>query len=278
MLLLFPFVHSFSDFTSEPLDVLLRDLAFESLIRHRPRTGALYKANLPANLAGMEVSVIQLRSKTLWGRGANFSNIQIPMKTLPVPYVRRIFIVYQDFGNWSSYYYKVPGFSLVSSVVAFMAFDASNVTSNSVTKLSLNTLGKPIEIRFPNLTFPETVFRRKRCVRFAANRVVFLGETSTRNVCYSGNQGYFAIIDPMKRKERVRDWWVKGFVLGFVGLAAVCVIGMVLFKVVTAKRIHEMEREADESVGLETVWIGNSKMPSAAVTRTHPILENASLT
>ncbi|PSS11345.1 Phosphatidylinositol 3-kinase [Actinidia chinensis var. chinensis] len=145
MFLLFPFVHNSNDFTSESLDVVLRDLAFEALIHHQPHTGAVYKSNLRANLAGMEVSVIRLRSNTLWRRGANFSNIHIPMKTLPVPYVRRIFIA-------------------------------------SVTKLSLNTLGKLIEIRFPNLAFPETVFRRKRCAGFGGNRTVFLGETSTWNV------------------------------------------------------------------------------------------------
>ncbi|KAG5526311.1 hypothetical protein RHGRI_032556 [Rhododendron griersonianum] len=100
---------------------------------------------------------------------------------------------------------------------------------------------------------------------------------SKRNSCYSRNQGFLSIVVPSERKQRVWDWWVKGFVLGFVGLVVVWFVGMVLVKVVTAKKIHEMEREAEKSVDLETIWIGTSKMPTAAVTRTHPAFENASI-
>ncbi|KAF5947205.1 hypothetical protein HYC85_013162 [Camellia sinensis] len=270
----FPLVHSFNNFTSdESLDVLLQDLAFKALLQHRPHTGALYKASLPANLAGMEISVVRLRSKTLWNRGANFSYIHIPLRsTLPMPHVKRILIVYTDLGNWSSYYYKIPGYSLVSSVVGFMAYDASNVSSNGVTKISLDTTGKPMEIRFRDLTFPQDRIRR-RCAMFSADGMVYLSDLSTENVCSSRNQGYFSIVAPLKRKKTVR----KGFVLGFVGVVLVCVVGIVVVKFVAAKKIHKMEREAGEGEELETIWIGTSKMFSAAVTRTHPDLEDASL-
>ncbi|GMQ05617.1 hypothetical protein CsSME_00050576 [Camellia sinensis var. sinensis] len=250
----FPLVHSVNNFTSdESLDVLLQDLAFKALLQHRPHTGALYKASLPANLAGMEISVVRLRSKTLWNRGANFSYIHIPLRsTLPMPHVKRILIVYTDLGNWSSYYYKIPGYSLVSSVVGFMAYDVSNVSSNGVTKI--NRI-------------------RRRCAMFSADGMVYLSDLSTENVCSSRNQGYFSIVAPLKRKKTVR----KGFVLGFVGVVLVCVVGIVVVKFVAAKKIHKMEREAGEGEELETIWIGTSKMFSAAVTRTHPDLEDASL-
>lgn len=277
-LVLFPVVNSFNNHvTNESLDALLQDLALRALPHRRPHTDGLYKANLPENLEGIEMVVVRIRSKTLWSRGANFSYIHIPRRTLPVPYVRRISLVYLDFGNWSSYFEKVKGYSLVSSVVGFMAFDASNISSNTVTKLDLNPRVKPIEIQFPSLNLPEESNGKERCARFGANRTVHLSEMSTRNSCYSRNQGFLSIVVPSERKQRVWDWWVKGFVLGFVGLVVVWFVGMVLVKVVTAKKIHEMEREAEKSVDLETIWIGTSKMPTAAVTRTHPAFENASI-
>lgn len=273
---LFPVVHSFNNLAAnESLDVLLQDLALRALPRHQPRTGALYKADLPENLKGMKVLVVRIRSKTLWRRGANFSCIHIPHRTLAVPHVRRISIVYVDFRNWSSYFHnKVAGYSLLSSVVGFMAFDASNVSSNTVTKLDLNTVGEQIEIQFPS---SEERNKRERCAAFGTNGTVHVSEMSTRNSCYSRNPGFFSIVVPSERKQRVWDLWLKGFVLGFAGLVVVWFVVMVLAKVVTAKKIHGMEREAEESVGLETIWIGTSKMPSAAVTRTHPVLDNESI-
>lgn len=275
---LFPVVKSFDNHvTNESLDAFLQDLTLKALLHRRPHTNALYKADLPENLEGIKMAVVRIRSKTLWSRGANFSNIHIPRGTLPVPYVRRISLVYLDFGNWSSHFYKVKGYSLVSPVVGFMAFDASNISSNTVTKLDLNIMLKPIEIQFPSLTLPEESNGRERCARFGANRTIQITEMSTRNSCYCRNQGFLSIVVPSERKKRVWDLWLEGFVLGFVGLVVVWFVGMVLIKVLMAKKIHEMEREAEESVGLEIIWIGTSKMPSAAVTRTHPAIENASI-
>ncbi|CAL5433248.1 unnamed protein product [Camellia sinensis] len=271
----FPVAHAFDNLTNESLDHLLHDLASQTLIQHRPRTGALYRANLPANLSGIQVSVVRLRSKTLWGKGANFSHFQIPLHTIPVPYVKRIVIIYQDFGNWSSHYFNLPGYSLVSSVIGFVAFDASNVSSNSIAKINLDTMGKLIKIQFPNLTFPE-----ERCAIFSPNGTGIVSDVSARgNFCYSGNQGYFSMVTPlMGKKEGMWGLWVGGFVLGVVGFAVVAgFVGVVLVRFMKVKKVQEMERQADEGVGLETVSIGESKMPSAGVMRTHPVLENASL-
>ncbi|XAR70220.1 hypothetical protein NMG60_11027005 [Bertholletia excelsa] len=275
----FPLVHSFNNSTSsESLDVLLQNLAFDSLLRHRPHTGALYKARVPKNLAGMEISVIRLRSGTLWRKGANFSHIHIPPKTIPVPNVRRIFIVYQDFGNWSSQYYNLRDYSLISNVIGFSAYDASNLSSNRMTKLGLNVIEGRIEIQFPNLMVPEGAEEKKTCIMFSPNGTVQLSHVGPKNNCYGRSEGYFSIVSPVRRRER-RVWglWAVGFALGFVGLVAVGFVGAVATKFVRRKRVNEMEREADDGEGLETVWIGSSKMPSATFIRTHPVLENASL-
>ncbi|KAL8103132.1 uncharacterized protein LOC141679445 [Apium graveolens] len=259
--------------SSESLDVVLHKHAFGALVHHRPLTGALYMAPLPSNLAGMQVAVLQLRSKTLWRKGANFSNFQIPPRTLSVPYVRRVLLVYQDLGNQSSRYYNITGYSLVSSVVGFMVYDASNFTINNTTKLDLSTSGTRISVQFPNLTFgsnnPKT-----SCAIFGADGIVSISGRSFDNFCYTSKAGHFSIVAPLQRNEKTRKIWVIGTVIGFFTLVSGSFLGVVCVKMFKLKKTHEMEKAASEGVNLDTIWIHNSKMPCAIVTRTHPNLEN----
>lgn len=260
---------------SESLDVILHKHAFRALVHRRPLTGALYEAPLPADLAGIQVTVVRLRSRTLWRNGANFSNFRIPSRTLPTPYVRRLFLVYQDLGNLSSHYYNISGYSLVSSVVGLTVYDASNFSTNNITKLDLSTTGTRISIQFPNLTFEGGNAPRTSCAIFGADGRVSLTETSLGNVCYSRSPGHFSIVAPLKTKDKERELWAIGFVLGFIFLVCAGFVGMIYVKLFKVKKMHEMEKEAHEGVVLDTVWIHNSRMPSATVTRTHPTLENA---
>ncbi|KAL5747601.1 hypothetical protein ACOSQ2_024898 [Xanthoceras sorbifolium] len=267
---------SLENYTTDSLDVVLQDLALKSLDRHRPHTGALYKAMLPANLSGMKVSIVRLRSRRLWNIGANFSNFHIPSRTITVPHVRRLAIVYQDFGNWSSLYYSVPGYLMIAPVTGFMVFDASNVRARRITKLSLNTTGKPIVIRFSNLTFSEGMISRARCATFSSNGTLHLSKMSMLSVCYSQDQGHFTIVVPLKRRPSLWYLWVLGFVLGFGVLVLVGYLGVVSLKLLKTKKIQVMEKQADEDLVLDTIWVGGSKMPSATVTRTQPVLEDGS--
>ncbi|KAE8055444.1 hypothetical protein FH972_012284 [Carpinus fangiana] len=267
------FVSSTSDnFSSESLDASLQAFAFKTLVRHRPHTGALYKAILPDNLSSIDVSIVRLRSRRLWNRGANFSFFHIPSRTMPVPHVRRLAIVYQNLGNLSSQFYRLKGYSLITPVVGFLVFDASNVRSKSIRKLSLNTMGKPISIHFPSFALSDT-----RCVAFNGNGTVYLSEMGVpaAGVCYCRDEGHFSVVVPVKRKL-VGLWylWVSGFVLGISGLAVAGYAGMVGVRILKTKKIQVMERQADEDLILESRWVGCSKMPSAAVTRTQPVLEN----
>ncbi|KAM7525834.1 hypothetical protein LguiA_015736 [Lonicera macranthoides] len=219
----------------------------------------------------MQVSVVRLRSRTLWTKGANFSNFRIPSRTLPIPYVKRLFLVYQDLGNWSSQYYNAKGCSLVSSVVGFMAYDASNLVKN-ITRLELNTMGQPVSVQFPGLR----TRARTKCAAFGANGEVYFSGVSEGCVCYGGNEGHFSIVVKPERRKRVTDLLVGGFVVGFVLVLAAGFVGGVVVRVLKGKRIDQMERYAEEGVVLGTMWIGNSKMHCATVTRTHPVLEDAS--
>ncbi|KAL1326471.1 hypothetical protein HN51_036571 [Arachis hypogaea] len=272
----FSLVHSFDNTASDSLNSLVQDFALRSFIKHRHRhqTGAVYDALLPRNLSGMNASVVRLRSRRLWSKGANFGYFRIPPKTASIPHVKRLAIVYQDFGNWSSRYYNLSGYSLASSVVGFMVFDASNVTDTNVRNLTLNTMGKPISVIFPNVTFMGGVISRARCVAFLSNGTFHLTEMGSHGVCYSREQGHFSIVLPLEKKKRPWYLWLIGFVVGFFGLIAVVYVGVLCLRLVKAKRIQDMERQANEDLVLESRWVGNSKMPSAAVTRTQPVLES----
>ncbi|XP_048141219.1 uncharacterized protein LOC115740847 [Rhodamnia argentea] len=242
---------------TDSLDASVESSAFQTLVLRRPHTGALYKALLPANLSGMEVSVIRLRSRTLWREGTNFSGFTIPPRTLPVPRVKRLAIVYQNLGNWSSQYYSVPG----------------------IIKLGLNTSGDPISIRFHALADPRGKTSTGKCAAFYANGTVHFSTMGSAYTCYARDQGRFSIILPSEtRKRKPGNCWVIGLVLGFVGMALMCYVGFVLRRMSRLKKVQVMERRADEGELFKTIWVGGSKMPSATVTRTPPVLENGGLT
>jgi hypothetical protein len=68
--------------------------------------------------------------------------------------------------------------------------------------------------------------------------------------------------------------WVIGCVLGFFGLITLGYVGFSSLRLVKTKKIQAMEKQAIEDMVLESRWVGDSKMPSGAVTRTQPVLEN----
>ncbi|XP_022736803.1 uncharacterized protein LOC111289765 [Durio zibethinus] len=268
-------VHGLDNFSNDSLDTFLQDFAFRALVRHRPQTGALYKASLPANLSGVEVSIARIRSRTLWKKGANLSSFHFPSRTVPVPHVRRLAIVYQNLGNWSSHYYNVSGYSMISSVVGFMVFDASNYKAKSLRIVSLDTMGKPILIHFSNLKYPDGMnSAAARCAAFNTNGTVHFSDMVLPNVCYTSDQGHFSVVVRLERKQRPWYPWVIGAVLGFAGLVLTGYFGLVFVRLLKTKRIQAMERQADEGVIFDSIWVGSSKMPSATVTRTPPVLEN----
>ncbi|XVF53014.1 hypothetical protein PTKIN_Ptkin05aG0064800 [Pterospermum kingtungense] len=275
-LCLFSCVHSLDNVANNSLETFLRDFAFRVLVRHRPQTGALYKAILPANMSGMEVSIARLRSRTLWKNGANLSNFHIPPGTVPVPHVKRLAIVYQNLGNRSSQYYRVSGYSLITSVVGFVVFDASNTREKGLRVISFDTMGKPISIQFSNLRYPDgTNSAAARCAVFSTNGTIHLSDMMLPNVCYGSDEGHFSVVVRLMRRKQ-RPWypWVIGVVLGFAGLVLTSYLGLVFIRLVKTKRIQAMERQADEGEIFDSRWVGTSKMPSATVIRTQPVLEN----
>ncbi|KAI3453783.1 hypothetical protein Pfo_010446 [Paulownia fortunei] len=271
-------IHCLKNSFDESLDAILHDHAFRVMSHQRPHTDELYNASLPEYLAGMKVSVVGLRSRTLWRKGANFSDFIIPPKTLPVPYVKRLVVVYHDLGNWSSSYYSLSGYTFLSPVVGFLVYDASHLSSKNLSKLELNTNGKPILIEFHNSSLARGSNQRTtRCAAFGALGEVFLSEMSLPNMCYSRSQGHFSIVIPFKKKQKMSTVWIVGFLAGFLGLILVGLAGTVAVRSLMSKRTREMEKQADEGECLQTYWIDSSKMPRAEVRRTQPVLESTTL-
>ncbi|KAL5052903.1 hypothetical protein RYX36_033585 [Vicia faba] len=266
-------VHSLNNTASESINSQVQDFAFTSMARHRHQTGALYDTLLPRNLSGIDVSVVRLRSRRLWNEGANFSYFRIPPRTVAIPRVRRVAIAYQNLGNWSSHYYNLPGYSLISSVVGFMVFDASNVRDKSFKNLTLNTMGQPISIQFPNVISMSGINSKARCVTFKGNGTFQLTMMSSPGVCHSRDQGHFSVVLPTE-KRRLWYIWVIGCVLGFFGLIILGYVGFSSMRLLKTKKIQAMEKQAIEDMVLENRWVGDSKMPSATVTRTQPVLES----
>ncbi|KAJ4951923.1 hypothetical protein NE237_028755 [Protea cynaroides] len=285
-LLVSSFVQSLqNDSARSSLDAHLQHYSYKALAR--ARTGITYKASLPANFSGMEASIIWLKSGSFWARGTGFRAFRLPSKIIPLPYIKRLAIVYQNLGRRSSQYYSVPGYSLVTPVLGLRAYDASDLSSAAVAPLNLNVSGDPISIHFPLFRLPPGSSNLTvRCATFILHGTVSLAKMTLPNVCTTRNQGHFAIVVKQPKKNMIRKerslwklwkkwkWWVIGIICGFVGLVFVCMVAMLVVRYTREKKIREMERRADESESFRTVWIGHSRMPSAAVTRTHPVLEN----
>ncbi|VYS63691.1 unnamed protein product [Arabidopsis thaliana] len=259
----------------------LENFAIKTLTTQH-HTGALYRAILPENLSGIEVSVVRLTGKSLWNSGAKFSNVLIPERSVSVPPARRVAIVYQNLGNWSNHWYTVPGYRLIASVLGFKVLDVSD--QDNVKEISLK-MKNPVEVSFRDLPkeTDEKMLSRVRCVSFKAQtkdeEATHISRMVIPGVCYGSSHGDYSVIEPLENdKKNVESWstwwwlWIVGFVLGFGLLGFVCTMGI---RVSRAKKIQVMmERDANDGEVFESRWFGGSKMPSAAVTRTLPELES----
>ncbi|KAG1335148.1 hypothetical protein COCNU_03G012670 [Cocos nucifera] len=269
----------------ESLNSVIRDYAFEELVGRR--TGVPYEVSVPRNLSGIRSSVLRLRRGSLWTRGANLSSIHIPPGAMPVPSVRRLVIVYNDLGNRSSSYYNVPGYSLVAPVVGCLAYDASNVSSGITRELELALPGDGILVAFPQVNLPEGLMNSTiKCAAFGRSGSVHLDDMVSKNVCSAASTGYFAIVVPsvapasppsVEQKTESR-WkvWAMASACGVVGLVLVGLVGLGIFGSVRNKKMEDMESQAEEGEALGTTWVGRSKMPSATMMRTQPVIEDGS--
>ncbi|KAJ1429541.1 hypothetical protein SESBI_08313 [Sesbania bispinosa] len=248
----------------------------------RPRTGVFYNISLPANYTGMQVSVVRLRSDSLWLRGVNHSFLNLPPRVVPQPNRKRIAILYENLGNWSSHYYNVPNYTIMGPVFGFTVYSSSNTTLiDSYEKMNLVIEGNPITIQFPHVVSHEKN-NTPICVKFSAGGSVKFNNMTKPYVCKAQGPGHYALVVPSPKeahtksqtKKKFPTWWVVGFVIGFVGLVIFALVLLAIVKEAKRRRIRKLEKNSEGGEPFDTFWIGETKLPIASMIRTQPVLEN----
>lgn len=248
-------------YDTKALDTLFYYHANQTMAQHQ--TGSLTQVSLPSNFSGMNVFVIALRNRRLWSKGINSSFIEIPSKVMTLPYVKRLAVVYHNLGKWSSKYYKVPGYSLVSPVVGFNVYDSSNTTTLSDKKVTLNTTSEPISIYFSYVEAEDKNVTQFKCIKFGEGGLVEITNMTKRDFCVTRTSGSFSVAasSMAKKKGRIWKWWVTGFVAGVVVVVVLILAGIAIVRTWKRKKIKTMGKESETGMTLDTFWVDGDKMP-----------------
>ncbi|XP_047340330.1 uncharacterized protein LOC124943917 [Impatiens glandulifera] len=255
------------------MDDFLHFYGQKSLIRSK--TGTLYDISLPRNFSGIKASIVRFRTGNLWRNGANLSFLQIPSRVITtMPFVNRIDLVFHDFGNWSNSYFHVPNHTIITNVIGFRAYDSESI--NRTVQFEANGADSTISVKFPK---SQRNYATMRCIRFMPNGSFEFINLSRPYACETRKTGHFVIVTNSFDKGNEKrlllwKWWVIGFLVGLGCLLFIGVLLLVLFWALKKNKIVTMEKQSDMSVGLETTWIGRSRMPSASSIRTQPSLED----
>ncbi|KAL0708357.1 hypothetical protein Bca4012_074783 [Brassica carinata] len=277
--------------SSSSLDSLLQDYSFRAFVR--PRTGILYDAvTVPPNLTGIKLSAMRLRSGSLRRRGVlSLKEFSIPKGVIVKPYVTRLVFVYQNLANFSQLYYPLSGYDYVAPVVGLLAYDAKNLSAVNLRELEISASKDPIRIDFSDLEPIPQGGSVVECVSFDSSGKASFSD-SIRNTCETERQGHFSVVvksvasapspAPPPRKEKKkkssesnsRTWITVGSVLGGLVL-----LGLLMFLVLRCRkykkqeRMREMERAGETGEALRMTQVGETRAPTAATTRTQPVLE-----
>ncbi|XVF37371.1 hypothetical protein REPUB_Repub20aG0002200 [Reevesia pubescens] len=280
------------------LDALLQDYAYRTFVRPRARTGVAYDGSVPSNFTGIRIAAMRLRSSSLRRLGVDmYKEFEIPIGVIEQPYVERLVLVYQNLGNWSMLYYSLPNYTYLAPVLGLLAYDASNLSATNLPELDFRAFGDPIKIKFSDVqSAPDGSV--PMCVWFDLQGLAQLSNLTSSNECSTIQQGHFSIvtqsISPLtptppppppspsptptggeEKKSNRRVWIIVGSVVG--GLALLALLAFLLLwarKCKQRKKMQEMERAAEVGEALNMALVGNTKAPSATVTRTQPTLEN----
>ncbi|TKY69014.1 cell adhesion molecule-related/down-regulated by oncogenes [Spatholobus suberectus] len=302
LLLLAPHVRAQSTTaTSEAksLDAILQDYAFRALVK--PKTGNIYNATtqLPSNLTGVKVAALRLRSGSLRRRGVpRYNEFEIPKGVVERPYVKRLVLVYQNLGNWSTRYYPLPNYTYLAPVLGLLAYNGSNLSATNLPTLNVNASGDPIKVKFQDVKDPP-LGAVARCVWFDLQGSSNFSNVTGGNTCSTSTQGHFSIVvessllpppppPPVSpapsvpppvvlsaQKSSSKVGVVVGSVLGGLGLLVLlCLLVLWVLKYKQNKKIQQMERAADAGEALHMASVGDTKAPAATVTRTQPTLEH----
>nr|XP_043611530.1 uncharacterized protein LOC122583166 [Erigeron canadensis] len=275
------------------LDATLQDYAYRAFVH--PRTGIPYDGVPPANLNGIEISAMRLRSGSLYHRGVEtFREFRIPVGLREQPYVERLILVYQNLGNWSSTYYSLPGYAHLTPVLGLLAYNGSDLTAVDLPELDLWASEKAMTIKFEEVS-PVPAGLVAKCAWFDLHGQVNFTDVVNENVCLTTEQGHFTIVvesaaapeqeppatveghpeAPSKKDKDSWVWGIVGSVCGGVALLVLLALMIVLvWKYKKRKKMRELERAADAGEALRMTRVGSIlRAPYALPTRTMPQFE-----
>ncbi|KAE9594462.1 hypothetical protein Lal_00001129 [Lupinus albus] len=281
--------------SSTALDAILQNYAFKAFFM--PKTGVPYDAELPKNLKGVKVSAMRLRSGSLRTRGVqSYKEFQIPIGVVEQPYVERLVLVYHNLGNWSDFFYHLPGYKYLAPILGLLAYSGVNLSASDLPELDIRASYEPILIKFSNVKSAPYGSVAK-CVYFDLHGSVQFDILSPENVCSTFQQGHFSIVvesnapislQPAQSPEpsavvikendghkKSKVWIIVVSVIG--GCILLIILSLLVAKVRRTKknmRIQQLECAADSNETLHMASIGGTKAPLAVGTRTRPTLEN----
>lgn len=282
------------------LDALLQDYAYRAFVR--PRTGIPYDGAVPSNLTGINISAMRLRSGSLKTRGVKtYKEFEIPTGVSVNPYVERLVLVYQNLGNWSDTYYRLPGYTYLSPVLGLLAYDAFNLSAVNLPELVIKVTKSPILIHFTGTRTPP-LGSVPKCMWIDLNGSVNVSNVVSGNICSSMDQGHFSIVvesiapspapvspapspsgvtpnvfPPSAKKSsesNTKVWIIVASVLGGLTLVLLLVLLLWAKKFKQKKKMEQMEKAAEAGEALHMTTVGDTKAPAAMVTRTQPVLES----
>ncbi|KAK8949349.1 hypothetical protein KSP39_PZI005813 [Platanthera zijinensis] len=271
-LLFLYFFISFSHGDNQTLVSIIKDRAFKDM--DLQSIGVEYKVQLPANLTGVEASALRMKSSTFLIEGANLSFFHFPPGIVSIPNRTGLLLVSYNIGrNHSGSLYRgdTAGYSLDSPVVGFVVYDAWNSSSRD---LGLEQTGEHIKIEFPGLYKGSA---RLLCARFGEAGELSLEGEEMNGTCTAKGPGRFGVVvdDATEAPAALeRSNWRVWVAVGLGGLVLALGAGIWVGVLVRRRRrMRQMVKEAEEGEALDVVWVGWSKMPSAGLMRTQPIME-----
>jgi len=261
----------------------------------RPRTGIVFNATVPANLTGIAVSALRLRSGSLRRKGfAGYFEFGVPTGVVVQPYVERVVLVYHNLGNWSDYYYPLTGYTYLAPVLGLLVYDAANLSAVGLPELNIVAPESPISVSFGNVRAVPTGSAAPRCVVFDLNGVPQFRDLEGTNVCSTFHQGHISIVvnsseiapppapvaPPIPTsgggaKGSSQAWKIAVSAVGAaVGLGLLASLVLCLMRHKRGKRLELMERNAEIGETLRMAQVGQTQAPVALGTRTQPVIEN----
>lgn len=270
------------------LDALLQEYAYKAL--DRPKTGVYYGAVVPSNLTGISIGAMRLRSGSFRRYGVDpFKEFEIPKGVIVQPYVERLVLVYQNLGSWSEEYYALPGYTYLAPVLGLLAYNASDLSATNLPELEMRAFGDPIHVKFNNVkSLPDGTVAK--CVRFNLEGSPNFSSVESGNTCSTIQHGHFSIVvesvpppsppgtptppPPSSKKNTSRVWIIVGSVVGgALLLVLLALLILWVHKLKKRRKMEQMERAAELGEPLQMAMVGDTKAPTATVTRTQPTLE-----